>query len=84
MPMLDRRQTKDNEYRVWKNEDGTWEVGYCQLTVLMDIRDELKKLNAVLHCPNFLGIPHELRQIKERLPKRRRKKKPPTKPKGNR
>lgn len=33
------------------------------LAVLMDLRDELKALNGVLQCPNFLAVPHKLERI---------------------
>jgi hypothetical protein len=49
----------------------TWEG--AQLAVLMDIRDELKKLNTLLHCYNFTTIPATLRGIRAKLPTRRRK-----------
>jgi hypothetical protein len=49
----------------------TWEG--AQLAVLMDIRDELKRLNELLHCYNFTSIPATLRGIRTRLPARRRK-----------
>jgi hypothetical protein len=42
--------------------------------VLQDIREELRSLNALLHCPNFTGIPATLRSIARRLPARRRAK----------
>lgn len=45
-----------------------------QLAVLMDIRDELKKLNALLGCQNFIGIPTTLRSIRRAMPRRRVKK----------
>jgi len=48
----------------------TWEQ--VQLTVLMDIRDELQKLNAAIYCPNFIAIPGRLAEI-ERNTKIRRK-----------
>lgn len=35
-----------------------------KIAVLMDIRDELKKLNGLLHCSNFVAIPQILRDIK--------------------
>lgn len=34
-----------------------------KVSLLMDIRDELKSLNAVLHCTNFLSIPQKLDAI---------------------
>jgi len=43
--------------------------------LLMDIRDELQRLNAVLHCPDFLDIPRQLRLIRQNItkPKKRAK-----------
>lgn len=49
------------------------------LAVLMDIRDELQRLNALLHCTNFRQIPRTLSNIDRRLAtprKRTRRKKP--------
>lgn len=42
------------------------------LAVLMDIRDELKKLNTILSCPNFTDIPHKLERIARQTKKRQR------------
>ena len=39
----------------------TWDG--VKISVLMDIRDELQKLNALLHCSNFTQIPARLRRI---------------------
>lgn len=50
----------------------TWEQ--VNVAVLMDIRDELQKLNRLLHCSNFLEIPRILRTIRHNTTKRRRKK----------
>lgn len=44
-----------------------WESIHAAL--LMDIRDELKKMNAILHCSNTLAIPHTLTRIDRRLAK---------------
>jgi hypothetical protein len=44
---------------------------------LMDIRDELKRLNRLLHCHNFTSFPAALRAIRrntEPKPKRARRK----------
>ena len=43
------------------------------IAVLMDIRRELRALNAILGCPNFTGIPHELRIIRKNTTKRKRR-----------
>lgn len=40
----------------------------AQLAVLMDLRDELKRLNNLLHCHNFIAIPNILRGIRKKLP----------------
>lgn len=49
----------------------TWEQ--VMTAVLMDIRDELKRLNSHLRCPNFMEIPQTLRKIKTNTTKPRRK-----------
>jgi len=50
----------------------------AQLAVLMDIRDELQKLNRVFQCANFLNMPHELKTLRRytqaRWPKLKRAK----------
>ena len=43
----------------------TWEAIHTAL--LMDIRDELKRLNELLHCSNTLTIPRTLKRIDRRL-----------------
>lgn len=40
----------------------TWEA--VQIAVMMDIRDELKRLNGTLACPNFLAIPSRLEKMR--------------------
>ena len=42
----------------------TWER--VQVAVLLDLRDELQKLNRLLHCHNFTTIPSVLREIRDR------------------
>lgn len=71
--MSDRRK-KDIEWDVADKNGNieTWErVG---VAVLMDIRDELKRLNFLLHCRNFQGIPSVLKEISSNTAKKRRKK----------
>jgi hypothetical protein len=48
-------------------------VNHAKLAVLMDIRDELKRLNQLLHCHNFTGIPMTLRSIRRAMPARKKK-----------
>lgn len=49
----------------------TWD--HVPLQVLMDIRDELQRMNAVLHCPNFTAIPSKLDAIRRKIPARKKK-----------
>jgi len=55
------------------DQDGSipsWER--VSIAVLMDIRSELRTLNRLLACPNFIGIPVTLRSIrKNTAPKRK-------------
>jgi hypothetical protein len=46
----------------------------AKLAVLMDIRDELRQLNAVFKCHNCLAIPNILRQIRSNTAKKKRTK----------
>lgn len=59
----------------------TWEQ--VQVALLMDIRDELQRLNRVLQCPNFIAVPlkldlirQELREVRRNTKKRKRVAKP--------
>ncbi len=47
---------------------GSVDGGAAHLAVLMDIRDEMKRLNALLSCPNFTGIPQTLKSIHRAMP----------------
>lgn len=49
----------------------SWESIHA--AILMDIRDELKSLNAVLHCANFVQIPWTLKKIQYNTAKPKRK-----------
>lgn len=60
---------KDADWSLPGPQIQTWEqVG---IAVLMDIRDELKRLNGLLHCPNCVDIPNILRHIDKNTKKRR-------------
>lgn len=64
---------KDQEW----NLPATSSYDSATLATLMDIRDELKTLNKVFACHNFVSIPHKLRNIvtnTNRIPKKKRKK----------
>jgi len=54
-----------NLLELQKQSDGSFvcNVETIHAALLMDIRDELKRLNALLHCGNFIDIPHKLERI---------------------
>ena len=47
-----------------------WE--HVAIEVMMDIREELQQLNALLRCPHFLDIPHKLERIKRNTTRKRK------------
>lgn len=75
---MDRRR-KDTTWTV-NTDTGTVTFDGAQLAVLMDIRDELKKLNTVFQCRNFQNIPRKLDRISANTykPKKRKAKPCPT------
>lgn len=74
--MIDRRK-KDVNWNVADNTGATYSNlrDGCAVAVLMDIRDELKRLNELLHCLNFQAIPHKLDRIAHNTHKNRRRRK---------
>lgn len=65
-----------------RHKDVNWNCGdlnnpqlaEAHLAVLMDIRDELKLLNRLLHCENFQRIPRKLDRISFNTAKPRKRK----------
>lgn len=49
----------------------SWDT--VQTSILMDIRDELKRMNARLNCPRFIEIPYVLEKIEKNTRKKRKK-----------
>lgn len=68
------RKKRDVEWQLWKNENGFNDNNVTH-AILMDIRAELKHLNATLDCRNFQQIPIILRGIRRKLPMPKSKKK---------
>jgi hypothetical protein len=65
---------KDYSWNVGsRNENGTFTWGQIKVSLLMDIRDELQKLNARLGCIETLRIPRYLRRIANNTAKPRKK-----------
>ena len=67
-------QVANQDWSIHIDEGGRVRHEDAQLAVLMDIRAELRKLNRLLHCDNFVGIPRVLEGIKRNTTKKRRKK----------
>lgn len=70
---VDRRR-KNVDWRVANIEGNTRSWDEVQIAVAMDIRDELQRLNRLLHCPNFIAMPRILREIRRNTTKPKRKK----------
>lgn len=61
-----------------KSKDGVGNarsVEHAMLATLMDIRAELQRLNVLLHCPNFVGVPATLNTIARQTKKAKRARK---------
>lgn len=56
------------------DEHGCASYDTIQTALLMDIRDELQRLNRTLECPNAQAIPGLLRKIEANTRKQRKKK----------
>jgi len=76
--MSNQRDTRraNVNWSIPRNEAGTVSWDGAKMAVLMDIRDELRKLNRLLHCDNFLRIPMKLDQIERNTKKKRRSARP--------
>jgi hypothetical protein len=61
---------KDTNWSIDRSSNGNYDMTSAHLAVLMDIRDELKSINSVLHCRNFLDLPFAIRKIDRRLAKK--------------
>ncbi len=71
--MSDTRR-KDTNWNIGTADpDGRYTFDQIQTSILMDIRDELKRLNDVLHYQNFLEIRSILRIIRNNTAKPRKK-----------
>jgi hypothetical protein len=67
-------RTRYIEWSVFPNSDNKVTQEEARLCVLMDIREELQKLNRLLNCGNFLGIPYSLNKIAKNTTRKRRAK----------
>lgn len=60
----------------WNLSDSPGTDG-AMLAALMDIRDELQRLNALLHCPHFQDVPHKLDRLVVNTKKRKYRRRKP-------
>lgn len=72
---MDDTRKKNISWSLRTNANGTTTIEAVQVAVLMDLRDELQKLNTLLNCQNFIDIPAILRTIRRNTTKPRRRKK---------
>lgn len=56
---------KDTNWTLTKNDNGNYSYAAAQLAVLMDLRDELKKLNTVMQCPNVAAGFRAMQRLNE-------------------
>jgi hypothetical protein len=68
------RETKDWNWQLTRDSLGKYTWEQCHAAILMDIRDELKRMNNILQCPNFIAIPSKLDRISRNTRKPRRPK----------
>ena len=74
------REKADGNWTLNGYDNGSLTTADAELAVLMDIREQLKKLNALFHCSKFVCIPITLSRIADNTAKPKRKRK--TKPRG--
>lgn len=74
MAEVSRDEYRNSEWRLNETRPGYVAPGEANLSVLMDIRDELQKLNRLLGCENFTSIPTLLRLIRANTAKPKKRK----------
>lgn len=66
------KRDKDRDWTAVKSFPYDWQHA-PQICVLQDIRDELKRLNGLLNCSRFVGIPSTLNGIRRDIAKLKKK-----------
>ena len=72
MPTFEATKYYNRDWDHWCAEDTAFTRDRVTCILLQEVRDELKRLNALLHCQNFQGIPRTLTDLA--APVRRREK----------
>jgi rRNA maturation endonuclease Nob1 len=60
---IHRSKTRNLQWSVGDTGNGNMSDQHALLCLMMDIRDELQKLNRVFECKNFLAVPTRLAEI---------------------
>jgi hypothetical protein len=70
--VVDKRK-KDLNWQVADEQGQLLNItgGSAHLAVMMDIRDELQRLNRLLHCQSFINIPSRLQAIEKAIKSKR-------------
>lgn len=63
---------KNNTYDLSDGQGRPADWQRVQIAALYDIRDELQRLNSLLHCSNFTAIPLKLDRIEKNTRKKRK------------
>lgn len=66
------RRTRNFQWNENPDAKGNFSWNQATVSVLMDIREELQRLNSVLQCDNFLAIPSKLDRIAKNTRKKRK------------
>jgi hypothetical protein len=72
--LMSNEQWKDKNWHLSPESNGNFSLDAATLAVLMDIRSELKKLNFLLHCPNFRCLPQKIDAIRLNTAKKQKRK----------
>lgn len=65
------KRLRNETWTVSPDVNGRYSFDAAKLQVMQDIRDEIQKLNALLHCHNFIAIPRKLDAIVKQTKKRK-------------
>jgi len=68
---ITRNKSTNLDFIVSINPDGTWPNEIMTVVLLMDIRDELQRLNRVFACGHFLAVPQTLKAIQQAVTKKK-------------
>jgi hypothetical protein len=65
MPWESRQKNRDIDWQIYRNDDNTYPANSVDRAIMLDIREELKKLNAVMQCPNVAAGFRAMQKLNE-------------------